>query len=404
MELSSGVNPEEVRDTELTFLEQAQKELEDKAKELEQQYQEVILRQNRLKNADATGNVPEQSSQPVRSGLAQIVQPTITEPSSSASVSQPITRSIPPVEKGSNPSSEIKTDTIASKERPSVPVLSQDVNSTNPPSEEYQLIGVFQVMMLNWPTTWDSSQVEARCQQQKKCGNAKALSCICTKCGRRCYTKANTDILAADSPDWVTGEGWYAICECGQLEQWTWRHTMKNLMIMEKNLLNTGPVKNPVVKSPTVSSRPRASNFDDLSVTDFPLSVGPLHDTDQVILTTTEPEIRRVISQISELGINSMTTNQISFALTQLQRMARENIKLKSKNEYKTDYLTWLDQNGPSYKTMRDKHAVWASQKLILAQIKRSRIEKVLEAKIDINLAPMDHLLCLRAKCPRLIT
>ena len=92
------------------------------------------------------------------------------------------------------------------------------------------------------------------------------------------------DIFAPDSPDWVTGEGWYASCDCGQLEQWTWRQTTKSLMIMEKNLLKTGPVKNPIVKAPTVSSRPRAPNFDDLSVTDFPLSLGPLHDTDQVIL------------------------------------------------------------------------------------------------------------------------
>ena len=90
-------------------------------------------------------------------------------------------------------------------------------------------------MVLNWPTVWDSSQVEVRCQQQKECGNAKALSCTCTKCGRRLYTKANTDIFAADSPEWVTGEGWYATCDCGQLEQWAWIHTAKSLMIIEQN-------------------------------------------------------------------------------------------------------------------------------------------------------------------------
>ena len=141
------------------------------------------------------------------------------------------------------------------------------------PSEEYQLPGVFQVMMLHWPTIWDSSlhQVENRCQQQKERGNAQALSCTCTNCERRLYTKANMEICAADSPDWVTGEGWYAICQCGQLEQWTWIHIIKNLMIMEKNIVKTGPVKTPNVKAPTVSSKPRASNFDDLSVTDFPL-------------------------------------------------------------------------------------------------------------------------------------
>ena len=100
---------------------------------------------------------------------------------------------------------------------------------------------------------------------------------------------------------------------------------------MEKNLLETGPVKNPIVKAPTVSSRPRAPNFDDLSVTDFPLSLGPLHDTDQVILSTTEPEITRVVSQISELGITGMNPDQIRFTLTQLQRMARANIRLKGR-------------------------------------------------------------------------
>ena len=89
-------------------------------------------------------------------------------------------------------------------------------------------------MMLNWPTIWDSSQVEQRCQQHKECGKSTALSCTCTQCGRRLYTNANTDIFAPDSPDWVASEGWYAVCDCGQLEQWTLRQATKSLMIMEK--------------------------------------------------------------------------------------------------------------------------------------------------------------------------
>ena len=51
---------------------------------------------------------------------------------------------------------------------------------------------------------------------------------------------------------------------------------------------------------------------------------------------------------------------------------------------------------------MGDKHADWTCHKTIIAQIKQSRIDKLLEAKIDINLAPLDHLLCLRTKCSHL--
>ena len=43
-----------------------------------------------------------------------------------------------------------------------------------------------------------------------------------------------------------------------------------------------------------------------------------------------------MILQISELGINGMNPNQIRFTLTQLQRMARVNLQLKSKQEYKS--------------------------------------------------------------------
>ena len=51
---------------------------------------------------------------------------------------------------------------------------------------------------------------------------------------------------------------------------------------------------------------------------------------------------------------------------------------------------------------MRDRHAVWAMHKILIAQLKQSRIDRLLEAKIDINLAPLDHLLCLKTKCTRL--
>ena len=107
------------------------------------------------------------------------------------------------------------------------------------------------------------------------------------------------------------------------------------------------------------------------------------------------PEITRVVSQISELGINGMNPGQIQFALTQLQKMARANLRLNGRQEYKSDYLTWIDQNGPAYKTRRDRNSVWACHKTILANIKQSRIDRLCEAKIDINLAPLDHLLCL---------
>ena len=95
----------------------------------------------------------------------------------------------PPQEARSNPS---QATAVGMK---NTTTYSQDVNSTESPSEEYQLPGAFQVMVLNWPTVWDSRQVEVRCQQHKECGNAKALACACTKCGRGLYTKANTDIF-----------------------------------------------------------------------------------------------------------------------------------------------------------------------------------------------------------------
>ena len=125
------------------------------------------------------------------------------------------------------PVSEVPTS-IKPLEKIAVPTYSQDVNSSQFPLEEEQLPGVFQGMMLNWPTIWNSSEVETRCQQQKENNNERAISCTCTKCGRKVYTKANTDIFSPDSPSWVTGEGWYASCVCGQVDQWTWRQMVKN--------------------------------------------------------------------------------------------------------------------------------------------------------------------------------
>ena len=203
------------------------------------------------------------------------------------------------------------------------------------------------------------------------------------------------NIFDCDIPDWVASEGWYTVCECGQLEQWTLRQTTKRLLNMEKNPVTTGPVKHPMIKAPTVSPKPRATNYDHLNTVDLPLSTGPLHDVDQVLLTTTESEITHVVTHMTIHGINSMNPDQIRQTLSQLQFMARTNVRLKMRKEFTSDYHTWMAEIGPKYKSMRDKRAVWKCQKAILAQIKQSRIDKVLEAKIDINLAPLDHLLCL---------
>ena len=99
------------------------------------------------------------------------------------------TWSNPPQEVRSNPSQTAEVGVTHTMMYP------QDVKSTASPSEEYQILGSFQAMVLNWPAVWDSSQVEPRCRQQKECGNAIALSCTCAKCGRRLYTKANLDIF-----------------------------------------------------------------------------------------------------------------------------------------------------------------------------------------------------------------
>ena len=71
------------------------------------------------------------------------------EASGSASSPQPEPRSNPPQEARSNPSQSTEVGIQ------NTPTYSQDVNSTESPSEEYQLPGAFQVMVLNWPAAWD---------------------------------------------------------------------------------------------------------------------------------------------------------------------------------------------------------------------------------------------------------
>ena len=114
-------------------------------------------------------NAPQPNSLPelapiVKGENEQIIgRPVVTEENASAGGPQLEARSNPPEEKGSNTSLATKTGKVNIVVQSSVPAYSQDVNSTQSPSKEYQLLGVFQVMMLNWPTTWDSSQVEKRC-------------------------------------------------------------------------------------------------------------------------------------------------------------------------------------------------------------------------------------------------
>ena len=54
MELAQGTNPAEACAVELTLLEQAQKEIEEQAQKLDQQYKDVMARQGLLKNAPST--------------------------------------------------------------------------------------------------------------------------------------------------------------------------------------------------------------------------------------------------------------------------------------------------------------------------------------------------------------
>ena len=66
MELGQGTQPEEVCKIELNLLEQAQKENEQKAQELDRQYKEVMKRQSLIKQATLpTTATPVKSSPPV---------------------------------------------------------------------------------------------------------------------------------------------------------------------------------------------------------------------------------------------------------------------------------------------------------------------------------------------------
>ena len=61
-----------------------------------------------------------------------------------------------------------------------------------------------------------------------------------------------------------------------------------------------------------------------------------------------------------------------------------------------------MDQNGSSYKSIKERHAFWECHKRIIERIQQGRTNKILDAKVDINLAPMDHLICLKSKYGRL--
>ena len=90
MELEKDTQPADVCETELILLEQAQRELEEKAQELAKQYQEVMKRQGLLKNvSQPTSSTPVEISPSVKSGTEQIIQHVVTDTSASSSVPQP---------------------------------------------------------------------------------------------------------------------------------------------------------------------------------------------------------------------------------------------------------------------------------------------------------------------------
>ena len=116
-----------------------------------------------MKNvSQSTSSTVVENSSPDQSGTGPTIQPVVTDKSSSSSVPQPETRSIPPKETRSNPSLEInvetrsippkemrsnpsletKVDTVNGNLQSSFPAYPQDVNSTQSPLEEYQLTGV----------------------------------------------------------------------------------------------------------------------------------------------------------------------------------------------------------------------------------------------------------------------
>ena len=142
-----------------------------------------MVRQNLLKEGASLSNKATLGD----SSLSPVQNDTVSATLSTVVAKE--TWSNPPQEVRSNPSQTAEVGVTNNM------MYSQDVNSTASPSEEYQILGSFQAMVLNWPTVWDSSQVEPRCRQQKECGNAKALSCPCAKCSRRLYTKASLDFF-----------------------------------------------------------------------------------------------------------------------------------------------------------------------------------------------------------------
>ena len=64
------------------------------------------------------------------------------------------------------------------------------------------------------------------------------------------------------------------------------------------------------------------------------IDIAPIHDIDQVILTTKLPELTYDVSQISKLGIHKMDDRQIEQTLEQLKSMAHKNVELKGRGQY----------------------------------------------------------------------
>ena len=69
----------------------------------------------------------------------------------------------------------------------------------------------------------------------------------------------------------------------------------------------------------------------------WPATVGPLHDLGQVLLTTMLPYITDAVSQISNLGVDRMSKDQLHHFLDQLKRMALGNMWLDGSNQYTND-------------------------------------------------------------------
>ena len=76
----------------------------------------------------------------------------------------------------------------------------------------------------------------------------------------------------------------------------------------------------------------------------------------------------------------------------QLRRMATANVLAKTEGTYQNDYRTWTSVNKEFYRDVKMRNEAWKLQRGVLERMQVTKKKQILDRKIDINTAPIEHI------------